>query len=67
MTRCRMHDQKPDPTPEEIRRACLEIQAGWTEAEERKRRAVPSLSPDVPEVRTVGLTAWQAAGNADGP
>jgi hypothetical protein len=42
-----MHDKKPDPTPEEIRLACLEIQAGWSEAEERKRRAnkVPDIEP----------------------
>lgn len=26
-----------DPTPEEIRKGCLEIQATWTEQEERKR------------------------------
>jgi len=27
------------PTPEDIRRCCLEIQQGWTEAEEFRRRS----------------------------
>jgi hypothetical protein len=42
-----------EPTPEEIRAMCLEIQAEWSPREERQRRAVPSLAPEVPEVRTV--------------
>lgn len=29
--------QSPDPTPSEIRRLCLEIQAGWSERERRSR------------------------------
>ncbi len=31
-------DEKYLPSPEEIRRACLEIQAGWSKTEERLRR-----------------------------
>lgn len=31
----------PDPTPEEIRAACAEIRAGWTEEEKRRRRGLP--------------------------
>jgi hypothetical protein len=27
-----------EPTPEEIRKACLDLQAGWNLAEERRRR-----------------------------
>jgi hypothetical protein len=27
-----------EPTPEEIRTACAEIQSSWTESERRKRR-----------------------------
>lgn len=33
-----------DPSPEEIRLACLEIQAGWTEVE-RLKRLRPDLRP----------------------
>ena len=29
----------PDPTPEEIRQRCWEVQAGWSEREEHKRRS----------------------------
>lgn len=56
-----MIEQRPDPTPEEIRLACLEIQAGWTEAEERKRRAlkVPDVEPR--EVRVVNGCTLQPA------
>lgn len=38
------------PSPEEIRRKCLEIQAGWDEQRERKRRAVPVVYHDFLEV-----------------
>ena len=31
-------NQVPDPTPEQIREICLQIQAGWSDAEERDRR-----------------------------
>jgi len=34
---CGSQDEKP--TREEIAERCLEIQAGWTRAEERQRRA----------------------------
>lgn len=30
--------KKADPTPEEIREKCLEIQSGWTPTQERSRR-----------------------------
>ena len=29
--------KKPDPTPEQIRRMCAEIRAGWSDAERAKR------------------------------
>jgi hypothetical protein len=34
-----MAEQRPlyEPTPEQIRAACAEIQKGWTEAERRRR------------------------------
>lgn len=28
----RMNERAPDPTPEEIKQRCLEIQAGWDES-----------------------------------
>ena len=31
-------DHGDDPSPEEIRQACLELQVTWTETEERQRR-----------------------------
>lgn len=39
------------PTAEQIRAACLEIQAGWTREEERSRRVVKDGEWIVPEVR----------------
>lgn len=33
-----MSERAPDPTPEEIRQMCEEIQAGWSEEEKARRR-----------------------------
>lgn len=38
---------KGEPSQEEIRRRCLEIQAGWSEAEEAHRRLwIPHRDPE---------------------
>lgn len=34
-------DERPDPTPEEIRERCLEIQASWSALERAKRAGMP--------------------------
>lgn len=59
-----MIEQRPDPTPEEIRLACLEIQAGWTEAEERKRRAIKVPYVEPREVRTTSGSFGTNSGGA---
>lgn len=42
----------PDPTPEEIRQRCAEIQREWSPEEEYRRRAHrPETGWRVPEVR----------------
>jgi hypothetical protein len=41
-----MSTQQRDPTPDEIRQACLEIQAGWSPAE-RMRRLRVDLRPTI--------------------
>jgi hypothetical protein len=40
------HDFQPhyEPTPEQIRQACLEIQQGWTETERRRRSSQRPMS-----------------------
>lgn len=40
-------DQRPlyEPTPDEIREACLAIQKGWTDAERRRRSTHRSTGP----------------------
>lgn len=47
-----MTNRMPDPTPEEIRQLCEEIQAGWTE-EMRQRRKFGSNSE-------AELAKWEA-------
>ena len=39
------------PTPDEIREACLRIQAKWTPEDERSRRVVKNVGWEVPGVR----------------
>ena len=41
------------PTPEEISRACLEIQAGWTESERRRRRGYRRAHEQLAQLRIV--------------
>ena len=46
-------DHGDDPSPEEIRQACHELQSAWTEDEERQRRTgtiaiEPYQTPTVP-------------------
>jgi hypothetical protein len=56
------------PTPREIRRICLEIQAGWTPREERWHRA--GLPPDgapAPPRWTVPIIRATPAGRAELP
>jgi hypothetical protein len=38
-----------DPSPEEIRRRCLEIQRGWNGVTERSRRVTHSPEVGIPE------------------
>lgn len=52
----------PDPTPEEIAAACLEIQAGWT-PQERLRRLRVDLRPQY--TRCDGVTETMAAADYD--
>jgi len=47
------------PTPEDIRRCCLEIQQGWTEAEEFRRRSGSSAG-------STDTRHWLPPGCADG-
>lgn len=44
-----------EPTPAEIRAACERIQAGWTEAERRKRRVGPEMPAETPVYRLEDL------------
>jgi hypothetical protein len=55
--------QNPDPTPEEIAAACLEIQRGWT-AEEKLKRLRADLRPTY--TRCDGETEAMTAANYDG-
>jgi len=48
------YGRQADPTPEEIKERCLEIQAGWSDAD-RERRAIgipKRQSWKVPTVKT---------------
>lgn len=55
--------QNPDPTPEQIAAACLEIQRGWT-ADEKMKRLRPDLRPTY--TRCDGETEAMTAANYDG-
>lgn len=39
-----------EPTPEQIRQMCFEIQSGWDACEERKRAGRPKQEMTVPRV-----------------
>jgi hypothetical protein len=41
------------PTPDEIARACREIQQGWSEAERRRRRGYRRAHQQAPMLRVV--------------
>ena len=41
------------PTPEEIRAACAEIRAGWTEETEANRRTVRNTKPKFDRPKTL--------------
>jgi hypothetical protein len=49
-----------DPTPEEIRERCLDIQAGWT-VDERRRRLAGTHRPSV-EARSTSARVQLPAG-----
>lgn len=55
-----------DPTPEEIRQRCLEIQSTWTPAEEAHRRLMLPSDVDgdrfTPAEALDRLTAWHPPG-----
>lgn len=40
--------KQPDPSPVEIREACLEIQSEWTEAERQRRAGVFAVATPYP-------------------
>ena len=46
------------PTPDEIRKGCLQIQAAWTETETESRKRRGEVNTPV-SVVTVNLDAWQ--------
>jgi hypothetical protein len=50
-----------DPTPQQIRQRCLEIQAGWSFVEERRRR-LSHVEGDVPEPMALQPTKVYVAG-----
>ena len=55
----RYHAPTAEPTPAEIRQACRNIQAGWTEQQERHHRGLRGLAvayevPVVPEECLLG-------------
>ena len=54
MTRRR---RKPDyiPTPEQIRMACVQIRAGWSETAEQQRKVGKSEPYEFPVVATAAL------------
>lgn len=54
----------PDPSEEEIAAMCLEIQAGWSEAEfeVRRLRDVSGLNQTLPQVVTVATVSLWAMG-----
>lgn len=45
----------PDPTPDEIRQRCLEIQAGWDEETRSRRKTIPGKKPlrDINEAKNI--------------
>lgn len=62
MTKWRINQRRPDPTPEEIRRRCLEVQATWSPSQRQRRRVDYDRLPwTVPEIDYFG-PEWK-----DGP
>ena len=52
--RCVARTRAYEPTPAQIARVCLRIQAGWTPAEKRKRTAI---KPVPVETEVVGIVS----------
>lgn len=54
--------RRPDPSPDEISRLCAEIQAGWSDGDRERRRAVKVTHWMVP-VESVGdvVARWAEA------
>lgn len=44
-----------DPSPEEIRRSCRQIQEEWSRSDRRRRRAITHQKWSVPVVKTSAL------------
>lgn len=42
----------PDPSPEEIRLRCIEIQSEWTPEQLRRRESISAVEWSVPGVRS---------------
>ena len=51
MKRTKLHPPKYEPTPAEIRAACLEIQEGWSEEQEIGRRDRKNPPVEIRETR----------------
>jgi len=47
------YNRPPDPTPDEIREACLLIQDTWSPKTEAARRMIQNTSPDMSVPKTV--------------
>lgn len=52
-----MTEPKHDPSPDEITTACAAIRAGWSAAEERKRRAWTLAPAELATVKVAELEA----------
>ena len=52
------HPPRPDPSPEQIRQQCWEIQDGWDERTERLRAGCFAVEP----IELVGLPYSEMAG-----
>jgi hypothetical protein len=63
------YPRRPDPTPDQIRRECERIRAGWTDADYRARAGVTPIdwpvTPPTVRVRDIGADTIDLGGAAD--
>ena len=55
-----MTEKKPDPTPDDIKATCEELQAGWTEKQRRKHLAVHPTTWRLPEYNIAEVSPGMA-------